>query len=48
MHSVDGIGREKLTFEAPTPQNGQTHSNNLFTVASKLRECVCPFCGLDA
>ena len=30
----------------PTPQIGQTHSNNLSAVADKLFECVWPFCGL--
>ena len=31
---------EALTLQAPTIQNGQTHSNNSF-------ECVLPFCGVD-
>ena len=29
-----------LTLEAPTPQNGQTHSNNLSAKADELFECV--------
>ena len=29
-----------LTFWAPNPQNGQTHSNNSLTVANELFECV--------
>ena len=27
----------------PTPQNGQTHSNNMLAKADKLFECVLPF-----
>ena len=30
----------------PTPQNGQTHLNNLLATANKLFECVWPFMGL--
>ena len=30
----------------PTPQNGQTHSNNSSALADKLFECVWPFCGV--
>ena len=30
----------KLTLKAPTPQNGQTHSNNSSAVADELSECV--------
>ena len=26
----------KLTLQAPTPQNGQTHSNNLSVIADEL------------
>ena len=29
-----------------TPQDGQTHSNNMSAVANELNECVWPFCGL--
>ena len=29
-----------LTFQAPTPQNAQTHSNNSLSVAYELFECV--------
>ena len=29
-----------LTLSAPTPQNGQTHSNNLSDVADELFECI--------
>ena len=29
-----------LTFQATTPQNGQTHSNNPLTVVDELFECV--------
>ena len=39
---------EGLTLELPTPQNGQTHSNSLLTVANELFECVRPFCGVGA
>ena len=35
-----------LTLEAPTLQNGQTHSKNLSAVADELFECVWPFCGI--
>ena len=35
------------TLEAPNPQHGQTHSNNL-AVAAELFECVWQFCGVDA
>ena len=28
----------------PTPQNGQTHPNNLLAVAKECFECVRPFC----
>ena len=31
---------------APTPQNGQTHSNSLSAFAEELFECVRPFCGI--
>ena len=37
-----------LTLKAPTPQNGQTHSNNSSTTADKLFEWVWPFCGVGA
>ena len=30
----------------PTPQNGQTHSNDLSATADKLFECVLPFSGV--
>ena len=32
-----------LTLEAPTSQNGQTHSNNSSAVTDALFECVWPF-----
>ena len=32
----------------PTPQNGQTHSNNLSTTTNELFECFLPFCGVGA
>ena len=32
-----------LTLKAQTPQNGQTHSNNLSVTAEELFECVWPF-----
>ena len=34
-----------LSLKAPTPENGQTHSNNLLATAKKLFECVWSFCG---
>ena len=37
--------REVLTLEAPIPQNGLTHSNNLSTFAEELFECAWPICG---
>ena len=37
-----------LTLKAPTPQNGQTHSNNSSATADKLFEWVWPFCGVGA
>ena len=33
---------------APTPQYGQTHSNNSSGFANKFFECVWPFCGVGA
>ena len=36
-----------LNLLAPTPHNGQTHSNNSLAVANKLFDCVWPFCGVD-
>ena len=33
-------GSHFLTLEAPTPQNGQTHSKNLSETADELFECV--------
>ena len=30
----------------PTPQNGQTHSNNSSAVVEEVFECVWPFCGV--
>ena len=36
----------ELILQAPTPQNSQTHSNNLSAIANELLECVWPFCGL--
>ena len=32
----------------PTPQNGQTHWNNLLAVAEELFECVWAFCEVSA
>ena len=32
----------------PSPQNGQTHSNNSLAIADKLFECVWLFCGVGA
>ena len=37
-----------LTLSAPTPQNGQTHSNNSSAIADKLFERVWTFCGVGA
>ena len=37
-----------LNIKAPTPQNGQTHSNNLSATVDKLFESVWPFCGVNA
>ena len=37
-----------LTLYAPTPEIGQTHSNNLSAVADELFECVWTFCGVGA
>ena len=37
-----------LTLQAPTPQNGQTHSNNSSANADELFECVRPFRGVGA
>ena len=33
-----------LTLLTPTPENGQTHSNNSSAFADELSECVWPFC----
>ena len=33
-------GECKLSLEAQTPQNGQTHSKNSSAVADELFECV--------
>ena len=38
--------RSFLTLQAPTPQNGQTNSNN--SSASELFECVWSFCGVSS
>ena len=35
-----------LILKALTPQNGQTHSNNVSATADELFECVWPFCVL--
>ena len=35
---------KSLTYSAPTPQSGQTHSNNSSAVVDELFECVWPFC----
>ena len=32
--------RKTLILSVPTPQNGQTHSNNSSVFASELLECV--------
>ena len=37
-----------LIFEATTPQDGQTHSNNLSVVADESFEFVWPCCAVDA
>ena len=37
-----------FTLYAPTPQNGQTHSNNLCATVDQLFEFVWPFCGVSA
>ena len=37
-----------LTHQAPTPQNGQTHSNNSSATADDLFECIWPFCMVGA
>ena len=37
-----------LTLSAPTPQNGQTHSNNSSVTANEFFERVWPFCGVGA
>ena len=34
------IFHKSLTFQVPTPKNGQTHSKNLSGVADDLFECV--------
>ena len=36
----------RLRLWVPTPQNGQTHSNNSSAAADELFECVWPFVGL--
>ena len=36
------------TLYAPTPQNGQIHSNNSYATADEWFECVWPFCGVGA
>ena len=35
-----------LTLEVPTPQNSQTHSNNMSAVADKFLVCFNHFVGL--
>ena len=37
---LNEISRFSLTFEAPIPQNGQTHLNNSSQIADELFECV--------
>ena len=37
-----------LNLQAPTPQNGHTHSNNLSNFADDLFECTWLFCGVGA
>ena len=37
----------KLTLYRPTPQNGQSHSNNSSAIADQLFECAWPFCRLE-
>ena len=36
------------TLKAPTPKNGQTHSNNSSEIADELFGCVWLFCGAGA
>ena len=36
-----------LTLLTPTPENGQTDSNNSSAFADELSECVWPFCRAD-
>ena len=36
---------ERQLTQAPTPQNGQTHSNNSSATTAK---CFWPFCGVGA
>ena len=38
----------KINSLAPSPQNGQTHSNNSSAKGGELFECVWPFCGVGA
>ena len=40
--------RNVLTIQAPTQQNGQTHSNNSSAFVDELFECVWLFCGVGA
>ena len=42
------MGQVKLTHQAPTPQNGQTHSNNSSAIAGELFKCVWLFCEVGA
>ena len=32
----------------PTPNNGETHSDNSSATADELFDCVWPFCGVGA
>ena len=37
-----------LNLQTPTPQSGQTQSNNSSAVSGELFECVWPFCEICA
>ena len=37
---------KRLTIQAPTPQNGQTHPNNSSAKGDELFKCVWSFCGI--
>ena len=44
---LEKASKEPLTLKAPTPQNGQTHSNNS-SAADEFFECIWPFGGFGA